>query len=297
MTRVSSRLKITDVVLDFDGTCTQIPKIWRDYLAIYRQGLDDAKFGITDDDWEQAQTTVRRHSPKAGWTLGGCSAAPAAADPYILADESARLILRQRDDHKTVASTVNFQAYAAAPAPWRDEALEVFSRLIQRGIRLHFVSNSSTVIIEQRLKELLGDESRNIQVQSDAGKFRVCELNWDARSALPANARDKFDALPVAWGDSDNSKSIGRPVYLRRGAYFEAIHRVLGGDLSRLRSTVFCGDIWEMDLAMPCALGACIHLVERASPFDTYDYERRAVQESSSQGLISFDLWGLLNWL
>ena len=39
------------------------------------------------------------------------------------------------------------QAYTAAAAPWREEAIDTFSRLVERGIRLHFVSNSSTHVI------------------------------------------------------------------------------------------------------------------------------------------------------
>lgn len=70
-------------------------------------------------------------------------------------------------------------SHGAAPAPWREEALDAFSQLIDRGLRLHFVSNSSTAVIIERLKELLANGTSladKISVQSDAGKFRVCEL-------------------------------------------------------------------------------------------------------------------------
>ena len=290
---------IAHVVLDFDGTCTQIPKIWEAYLELYRRSLVETSFDLSGPQWRKAIDTVRQQSQKAGWTLAGCPAAPAAADPYIMADESARLILRQRGNRGTVPPQVNMQAYAAAEAPWRKEVIDTFSRLVERGIRLHFVSNSSTAMITRRLQELLADHpllQGKIAVQSDAGKFRIGELNWENQDAFLPEARKKFEALPAA-SDVEYSKSVGRPIYLRRGSYFDAIYRVLGGDIGLIPNTVFCGDIWEMDLAMPYALGACVHLIDRAAPFDTYDFEKNAAAAGGVRAKTSGDLTGLLAWL
>jgi hypothetical protein len=68
----------------------------------------------------------------------------------------------------------------------------------------------------------------------------------------------------------------------------------LDGDFDALTNTVFCGDIWEMDLAMPYALGAKVHLLDRTAPFDTCPYERQAL---AAYGKTSADLSGLLDWL
>jgi hypothetical protein len=106
-----------------------------------------------------------------------------------------------------------------------------------------------------------------ISVQSDAGKFRICELNWDDQDGMSAEARRRFQALPVASSEKPLTETE-RPIYLRRGAYFEAINRALACEA--LTNTVFCGDIWEMDLAMPYALGANVHLLDRAAPFETF---------------------------
>jgi FMN phosphatase YigB (HAD superfamily) len=296
---MGSAQEISHVVLDFDGTCTQIPRIWEAYLDLYLKGLRRFQFDISDSQWREAHETVRKHSPKAGWTLAGCPAAPAAADPYILADESVRLILRRRGDHRTVPPDVNREAYDAAAAPWREEAADTFSRLIERGIRLFFVSNSSTAIITRRLQELATVRPAlkgKIDVQSDAGKFRICELNWENQTALRPEARATFEGLPAAW-TGEGSDSVGRPLYLRRGSYFEAVCRVLGGDIGRIHATVFCGDIWEMDLAMPYALGARVHLLDRAALFDTYPFERRAAAAGGVRAKASVDLTGLLDWV
>jgi hypothetical protein len=200
-----------------------------------------------------------------------------------------------------VSPEIHAKAYGTAPAPWREEALDTFSQLIDRGLRLHFVSNSSTAVITERLKELLANSTSladKISVQSDAGKFRVCELDWDDKtSSLSPEARARFGALPIAWDGGERAKSIGRPIYLRRGAYFDAISRVFSGDFTLLPNTVFCGDIWEMDLAMPHALGANVHLLDRAAPFNTYEHEKRAIETYGQRAKASDDLSGLLAWL
>jgi hypothetical protein len=289
---------IEHVILDFDGTCTQIPPIFEDYLERFRRGLVDWGLEVSEPDWRESQSIVREHSPKAGWTLGGCPAAPAAADPYILAYEASQLILRRRGKSGPLPPSVNARAYTEAAAAWRDEAITTFSRLLEQGCRLHLVSNSSTAFISGHLRQLFGDQDRvpaNLSVQGDAGKFRICELNWDDQGALSTKAKAKFAGLPAASGDKLPDR-IERPIYLRRGAYFEAINRALSGDFDALERTLFCGDIWEMDLAMPHALGARVHLVTRAPPFDTYSYEKEAIAACGERGKTSSDLLGLLAW-
>jgi hypothetical protein len=293
--------RLAHIILDFDGTCTQIPPIFEAYLDLYRKGLNESGLNVTLSEWRDAQAIVRQHSPKAGWTLAGCPSAPAAADPYILADEAVRLILRRRGATTPVPipPTVHAQAYDTALAPWREEARDTFSHLVERGVHLHFVSNSSTAFISGRLRDLFGDRNpvaAKISVQSGAGKFRICELNWDDQAAVSVEAKRRFQVLPVAYGEKPLPETE-RPIYLRRGAYFEAINRVLAGDFDALTNSVFCGDIWEMDLSMPYALGAKVHLLDRAAPFDTYSYERRALVGYGDRGKMSADLSGLLDWL
>jgi hypothetical protein len=107
--------------------------------------------------------------------------------------------------------------------------------------------------------------------------------------------RELFDRLAA----SEASPAFMRPIYLRRGYYFnalcDALHQ-LKGDLSASTALPFdevmvCGDIYELDLALPKALGAHVHLIERAAPFITYDYERQLVGDSRS---ISTDLTELI---
>ncbi|MEO6733626.1 MAG: HAD family hydrolase [Ferruginibacter sp.] len=290
-------MKIKNVVFDFDGTCTQIPVIHEQFLKRFHEELNKHIFALNTytlepnpnpvslQEWEDAKDIVRKNSPKAGWTLAVTSAAPAAADPYILAHEAAKFILRNRRKGKAEVD-LPFELHsissAAHEAPWRNEAKEVIETLLNKKINVYFISNSGSAKITKLLKELLGKDELppNLKVQSDANKFRISELPLaDQQFSLPANAIASYEALPVLH----NVNACGRPVFLRRGEYFRSICAVLQNDIDQIKETVFCGDIWEMDLAMPHALGGKIHLVKRASPFDTYEYELKAVMASGGQ--------------
>src|SRR5262249_47663145 len=117
----------THVVLDFDGTCTQIPAAYERYLELYRSELRRG-FDVSPAMWNDAQQAVRDHSARAGWTVAGCPAAPAAADPYILADEAAKYLARKYS--VTLPQDLNAGPYVATPAPWRTEAKETLSHLL-----------------------------------------------------------------------------------------------------------------------------------------------------------------------
>lgn len=291
-------MAINNIVLDFDGTCTQIPVIYEGYLTQYLAELNKRVFSqkpVTADEWRDAQQLVSNNSPKAPWTIGFSPSAPAAADPYIMAYESAKYIIRQRIPVgiKDPPFEAHRDADEANPAPWRMEAREIIEELLKKNINVYFISNSSSKKITQRLLELLELSTlpKGIKVESDAAKFYISELMWD--TALPNETKLHFENLPATVVTSD----IGRPVHLRRGFYFEAICKVFNNNLDDLGSTVFCGDIWEMDLAMPYALGANIHLIDRSAPFNTYEFEYNALVNSGDRAKKSEDLKGLLNWV
>ncbi len=291
--------KITNIVMDFDGTCTQIPLIYEAFLAQYLVGLNTtvlAQAPIMKAEWWEAQQEVRKHSPTAPWTIKTAPASPAAADPYILAYECAQHVLRKKQIKADIPLSVFQNAASNNMAPWRNEARSVFDTLLKHGIHISFISNTDSATIYERLKALFAVETieqlpKGISVMSGASKYAIAELLWD--SSIPHQAQEAFGKVPAVHADM----GIYRPVYLRRGYYFEAISAALGHNMDRLLSTVFCGDIWEMDLAMPHALGANIHLIERAAPFDTYPYERNAVLAAKGRGKIGKDLTSLLEWI
>jgi len=277
--------KIRYVVLDFDGTCTRVEQVHARFLRAYFEELQTANPAgePSTAEWEAALGHLRAASPKAGWTLMGApSTAPAAADPYILAGEAAALLKRANGSLKLSDSAYSV-AYTRAAAPWRDDVAATLEELVKRGLKVGFISNSSTKKIEARLDELLGAGTalrKEIAVRGDAMKFMVREI--PAGDPGPAGRyRAEFDRVPKI--DPAMTAAVGRPIYLRRGAYFDALCHLWSEDFHEpgfpIAQTIFCGDIWELDLALPQALGAPVHLIRRAAPYETYAYEFASVPE------------------
>ncbi|MEP6862029.1 MAG: HAD family hydrolase [Deltaproteobacteria bacterium] len=268
--------RIRHVIFDFDGTCTQVDKVQAKFLADYR-----AAIGADDKPWEAAKARITKASPNAGWNLMNApSTAPAGADPYILAGEAAALLYRER---KQSAPDVFAKVYEQNTAPFRPEMHDVIEALLKKKVQVAFISNSDATKISNRIQDLFHKtphKKDQIQVFGGAQKFLVKELLVD--SPATAAQRAQFDQLAPGV----RIDGVARPIYLRRGAYFEA----LCATQFPLAETLVVGDIWELDLAMPAALGAHVHLIQRAEPFPTYAYELAQVAKGQS----SANLKGLL---
>jgi FMN phosphatase YigB (HAD superfamily) len=281
------------LVFDFDGTCTDVPAAADAFLEAYRELADAAVGPCPPDAWADALAAVRAASPEAGWTLAETPSAPAAADPYILAYEALRTLLRAAGRPVTAPRDLHARAVARAEAPWRVEAAEVLAEATRRVETVAFISNSGTATVAGRLDHLLAgaaDVRARIAVHGDAAKFTVREPRWAA--GVPAALRERFLDLPAAAPRPDAADAPRRPIYLRRGAYYEALCRVWGADVDAPAHTLIVGDIHELDLALPLALGCAVHLIERAAPFATCAYERAAASPH-----VSADLRGVLTRL
>lgn len=259
--------RIRYVILDFDGTCTQVDRVQERFLVAYGKAIH-----ADDKAWEKALATVRNAAPHAGWTLANSpSTAPAGADPFILAGEASALLARARGG---TAPDVFKAVYNSCVAPFRAEVIDVLDALTKK-VKVAFISNSSETDIGNRLTDLLPAKLRaKIHVSGGAQKFLVKEPLLDSK--LAATERARFEQLDAAV----RVDGLNRPIYLRRGSYFEAmcdVYNRFGADKpieNKLEETLVCGDIYELDLAMPAALGAQVHLIERAEPFPLYEYER-----------------------
>ncbi len=275
------------VLLDFDGTLTAPHLVTDAFLADYRAAFL-ARVGEQHAAlWDRTLEAVRAGSPHLAWMLEGYEACPAAADPYILASVVASRVLASidRTDLAPLSNELYAALYVRHPAPFRPEARDVLAALHATGATIAIISNASTGKIEARLDELLGaDPLRGaIRVIGNARKFGV----RPATRETPARAA--FEALPDVVG----GLGFSRPTWLRRGAFFDALAEVWGQDADGPATTIFCGDIWELDLALPSALGCAVHLVERDAPLATHEAEHAAVLTTPRAGF-STDLRGLL---
>lgn len=282
-------MALKHVILDFDGTCTLVEETQAAYLEEYQRllvaNVVDEQGGAIGEafarDWEQALDAVRGASPEAGWcVLSGASAAPAFADPYIASGEAVAWLERrwlESGGHRPrVPALLYKQAYEKYPAPWRPEVPAVLQQLVDLDVNVAFVSNSAEATIAARLDTLLAGAPElraRISVVGGASKFMVKEIDWDV-GADRATTKP-FRKLAVA----QHHPRLDRPIYLRRGSYYRALLRVWGDGKPAAKQTLVVGDIYELDLAMPAAMGAHIHLIERAKPFATCKYERALTKQ------------------
>jgi hypothetical protein len=80
-------------------------------------------------------------------------------------------------------------------------------------------------------------------------------------------------------------------VYLRRGKYYEALRGIWKQTGTTPEQTLVAGDIYELDLALPAALGAQLQLVARDN---VLAYEETAVRALGARGGVDTSLRALL---
>ena len=120
-----------------------------------------------------------------------------------------------------------------------------------------------------------------------------CHVVGDARKYMivdPDPVDERFLQIPA----ERHVPGLPRSVLLRRGRYYEALRRLWADSATTPERTLVCGDIYELDLALPDALGASIHLVLRKN---VLEYERRAIEAAGPRGSMSDELSGVLDRL
>lgn len=252
------------VVFDFDGTLTDADALAEVFESNLRAQLSEALDAPIDEVWSAVGATVEIAS---GWEIDGRIVAPALGDPYLRATWIARrvapLVAPALDApaRRDLVSRAYASAYARAPARFRSEAEAVVRAALARVDRVFVVSNSPAASVRAKLASIGLDAGSGVEVVGDARKFDVTE------DTSPSVERAAFDALPIERA----IEGLPRPIYLRRGRYFAALDHAARAARCGLDAMLVCGDIFELDLALPAALGAAVHLVTRRS---TLDHER-----------------------
>ena len=258
------------VVFDFDGTLTD-PGAVLEALQRATHAELAARLGLTIDRaralWADAAQVIDTAPASAGWEYEGHVVASLKADPYVSTNmvtlqavtQARRGATREELDREVVA--IHLATHHANPAPFRPEAKHVLDALIEAGKHVAVVTNSDGQTVNRRLDELGLQHRERLHMQGHAWKFVITQ---------PAQRADAFEALP----EFSRAAGLDRPVMLRRGRYFEKLASVWSACGASPSTTMVCGDIYEIDLAMPAALGCAVQLVLRP---DTLDWEREAV--------------------
>jgi len=269
------------IVLDFDGTFTDVEREAVPFLSHYRQGLSELVGREIGALWERAVQTVRAEPDAYGFRFGERIVAPSHADPYILSSCASRLVLAELGvaPEGEGYESLFHRAYAHADTVFRSDAREVVDAVLALDVPTFVVSNSRTDNVIAKLHRLGEDLLERLEVRGDARKFHLVD---------PEPADPRFDGVP----EQLEVESLSRPIYLRRGRYFETLSTIWAATGTTPERTLVCGDIFELDLALPQALGASVHLVGRD---DTPAWERGAV--AAGGGTFSTALSGVLGRL
>jgi FMN phosphatase YigB (HAD superfamily) len=273
------------LILDFDGTFTDAHAEAEPFLAAFKRDLFDLLGRDASAEWDEQAADVRNHPQRYGWRIDGRISAPAVADPYLSASAIAqglfdRFGILQNDDTRSqVLQTLYRKCYALTASVPRPDARAVLEDVLRRDLSVCIVTNSDTDTVQKKVDGLQLADAARLCVIGDARKF-----------VLDAAPRDAiFDALEelVLPGLEH------RTVITKRGHYYDLLRGLWADTSSSAETTLVCGDIFELDLALPLALGCRVHLVHRD---ETPPYEVGFV-EAHALGSASRELSGVLEQL
>lgn len=246
------------VVLDFDGTFTDVEVEGRPftekYLEVLREFFGQDVSGLWNEE------AGKLSAPDAAWVVGGHAVAPASCDPYIRATCIAHHVCARLGRFADVTlrtellQAVYGYCYRFAGQAFRPDAQEALKRMLAATSHVFVVSNSETSAVQKKLASIGFPQ---LPVFGNARKYVV----------------DQVDPRTVALEDIRVSGQ-SRPMLVRRPHYARVLSELWDKTGLTATSTLVCGDIFELDLALPLRLGTRAHLVERPN---TLDSERAAI--------------------
>ncbi len=262
------------LVLDFDGTVTDAEAEGAPFRRGYLEDLAilvGAPLEEVIAVAEVAEAEVARDPQAHGWVYGGAIVAPATVDPYLRIMPVARRVLDRWNcipDEATrsrlldgILYKYNYTKTAIAFRPGAREALEALDL-----DRTWVVTNSHTEPVQRKIRLLADGGPLLALAERVVGRARKYVVD------------PTFDAVPEAL----TLPGLSRPVLLRRRAYHEVLARLLAEAGADWPELAVVGDIFELDLALPLAMGARVALV--AGPH-TPAYER-AFLEAHPRGAV-----------
>jgi len=262
---------MTVLVLDFDGTMTDAEAEGRPFREGYLDDLcalvgksarDEEVYAIA----EAVEAELANEPASHPFLWMGRAVAPATVDPYLRMVPIAHRILDRfgaipgpTDRGRLLGNVLYRYNYAKTLGHpvFRAGAGEVLRAL--EGTHTWIVTNSDTHAVAGKVAAL---------------DHAVPGVAWVA-SRVRGHAR-KFD-VDDAWTGAPAELAVpglDRPVLLRRRNYHDILREILDAAGATFAELVVIGDIFELDLALPLALGARIGLVASAR---TPAYERELV--------------------
>lgn len=238
------------LVLDFDGTVTDVEEEGKPFTEGYITDLAEVV--------EQSLIEVQKlhegfldelvsNPNEYGFIYNGKIVAPAVVDPYLRIMPFARRLLDQfgklldEEERATTLQDLFKSNYQKTDIAFRAGVAESLAGL--EGKCVYIVTNSDTGSVKNKLRAL-GDNFSWLEERTigNAKKYAI---------------DDEFDKVQEAM----QLDGLKRPVWLRRAQYYEVLQEIAEREGIGFEDIAVVGDIFELDLALPMALGMHIGLV------------------------------------
>lgn len=252
------------IILDFDGTFTDVAREAEPFVDAFRAAVFDLLGRELPAEWAEQSARIAENPGRYGWVHEGRIVAPAAADPYIQTTTTAHLmfdaagVLKDGKTRAAILQALYHHAYENTLTAFRPQAKEVLETLAASGIPTFVVTNARTDAAQKKLRTLGPVGIDKIEVHGDARKFVVAEA--ESSDKRFAHVPEQI-ALP----------GLERPVYPRRGRYFDALAGIMQRVGAEPEEVLVCGDIFELDLSLPLELGMQVHMVTGPKPPTAYE--------------------------
>lgn len=265
------------LILDFDGTMTDAEREGAPFRTGYLEDiatLVGLSFAEVDELARGFEAEVAANPNAHGWIFKGRIVAPATVDPYLRIMPVARKIFDAcgafpgESDRSNLLDGILYKYnYPKTEMAFRAHAGDVLRELT--GTPTWIVTNSHTVPVQNKVRALDGGSG---------------DLEWLVARVFGRAQKYVVDEDFADVPESLTVDGLDRPVLLRRHQYHDVIAGLIAEAGSSWEDLLVVGDIFELDLSLPLAMGARVGLV--VNDF-TPEYERRFVADHPRGTLVT----------
>lgn len=249
------------LVMDFDGTCTDAEEEGKPFtqaclMDIAQQtGLDLDRVREIARDTEIA---MRERPQEFAWVMNGFQVAPASVDPYLRMKPIVAAVHQELGVGDQIVDPLKLYKdnYPKSGTHLRVGLLHLMRRLMRTDRHAYIVTNSDTQAVRDKLRQLamlLSDQGRR-----DAEEFQRFwrpRVHGLAKKYMVSPSRHR--GIPH---EDLHLPGLNRPVHVQRHEYFRVLERLRAQAEVPPEKVLVVGDIFELDLALPQALGMHVAL-------------------------------------
>jgi FMN phosphatase YigB (HAD superfamily) len=266
---------VDTIVFDFDGTLTDTWKGAKPFIAGYKEDLKAilGEYRNINHDfehlWNRLGNDLFSYAKKADWIYEGNAVSSALGDPYLECNAIASAFFNwlslfpEEVERSAVLQKLYTDNYPKTITVFREDAAQ--SLELAAHLNVCIATNSDTARVREKLALLNHEEQTHEGAQMD---YSTLPLFGNAQ-------KYKIDKEWQVVPEHLEAEDLHRPVLLRRRSYFEVLEKIRSTCSTEFSRMFVIGDNYELDLALPQALGMAVGYIETNRRMA---YERKAVE-------------------